>query len=80
MRYLYLYYNEDAQKVRCRFKKETGAIDGFELAGTITEVERDLLIEILFERYGDGHISFKNFLRNYGELKTFCHKMKMILE
>lgn len=80
MRYLFIYYNEDTQKMRCRYKEVTGAEDGFELAGTITEVERDLLIEILFERYGDGHISLKNFLRYYGELKTFCQKMKMILE
>ena len=60
--------------MRCRIKKETGAEDGFELAGTITEVERDLLIEILFERYGDSDISLKNFLRNFGELKNILPK------
>lgn len=80
MRYIFIYYNENTQKVRCRFKEINGATDGFELVGTITEVERDLLIEILFERYGDTHISLKNFLRIYGDLKTFCQKMKMILE
>jgi len=80
MKYIYLYYNEELQKIGRRRDVITGAKDGFEYIGTITEVERELLIEILFERYGDGDISLKNFLRNFGELKTFCQKMKMILE
>jgi len=80
MKYIYLYYNEELQKIGRRRDVITGAKDGFEYIGTITEVERELLIEILFDVFGDEHISLKNFLRIYGDLKTFCNKIKQIVE
>lgn len=80
MKYIYLYYNEELQKIGRRRDVITGAKDGFKYIGTITEIERELLIEILFDVFGDDHISLKNFLRIYGDLKTFCNKIKQIVE
>jgi len=79
MKHIHLYFNEHEQKVGRRKQILTGAKDGFEYVGTLTEVERELLIEILFMVYGDDHISLDNFLRIFGDLKTFCDKIKQIV-
>jgi len=79
MKHIHLYFNENEQKVGRRKQIITGAKDGFEYVGTLTEVERELLIEILFMVYGDDHISLDNFLRIFGDLKTFCDKIKQIV-
>lgn len=79
MKYIHLYFNETEQKVGRRKQVLTGAKDNFEYIGTLTEVERELLIEILFIVYGDDHISLDNFIRIFGDLKTFCDKIKQIV-
>lgn len=78
MKYRKVYFDEVNQKVRWTMNN-TGDVDiNYEYLGTMSRVEIDLLVEILWEMYGDQNISFVDFARYFGELRTFCDQLKQI--
>ena len=79
MRYYYIYYSENLQKVS-RKLEHLGMVEYYEYVGTMTATELELLTECLFERYGENRISLRQFQRYFGDLKSFCQRLKMILE
>jgi hypothetical protein len=46
----------------------------------MTKIEFDLLIEVLWELYQDGTISFDDFQRIFGDLREFCDRIKNIIQ
>ena len=79
MRYYYIYYSEKLQKVGRKLEHQ-GMVENYEYLGTMTATELELLKECLFERYGENRIILRQYQRYFGDLKSFCQRLKMILE
>ena len=46
----------------------------------MNRIEFDLLIEALFEKYGDDEITKENFKDMFDEIRKFCDKIKGAVE
>jgi len=79
MSYIFLYYNEQTQKLRSRKLPFQDLEEGFILIGAITRTEKEFLVEILFTRFGEKEITLKQMQRYYSELKTFAKGLKALL-
>lgn len=78
--YKNVYWNEIDQRM---WRTNTTAKDvsiRFEYVGTMTEVEYDLLIEILWELFEDRKITLKKFELIFGDIRSFCDRVKQLVE
>jgi DNA-binding ferritin-like protein (Dps family) len=78
--YRNVFWNEIDQRM---WRTNTSAGDvsiRFEYIGTMTKVEYDLLIEVLWELYDDQRITRKEFESVFGDIRTFCDKIKNLIE
>ena len=78
MKYRNVYFDEENQKVRWTMNNTSDLAVSYEYLGTMSRVEIDLLVEILWELYGDNNITFLDFAKTFGELRTFCDQLKQI--
>lgn len=78
MKYRNVYFDEENQKVRWTMNTTSELAISYEYLGTMSRVEIDLLVEILWELYGDNNITFADFAKTFGELRTFCDQLKQI--
>ena len=46
----------------------------------MNRTEFDLLIEALFEKYGDNKMSNENIQEMYDDIRKFCDKIKGLVE
>lgn len=74
----FIYYDEINQKVR-KTPKRLQVVQNFYYTGQLTEVEFDLLIEILFKAYGDNDITLEQFLIYFNELKEFTDRIDELI-
>lgn len=74
----FIYYDEINQKVR-KTPKRLQVVQNFYYTGQLTEVEFDLLIEILFKAYGDNDIMLEQFLLYFNELKDFTDRIDELI-
>tara|TARA_Y100001937_G_C7134438_1_gene339227 strand:+ start:4499 stop:4759 length:261 start_codon:yes stop_codon:yes gene_type:complete len=79
MFYNFIFYSETKQKVRCTTYKEQHEDEEFEFVGKLTKTEFDLLIEILFEKFGDEDISLDQFVRSYLDIRDFSDQVKTLV-
>jgi len=79
MSYIFLYYNEQTQKLRSLKLPFQDLEEGFVLIGAITRIEKEFLVEILFTRFGEKEITLKQIQRYYSELKNFCERVKSVV-
>jgi len=79
MSYIFLYYNEQTQKLRSCKLPFQDLEEGFILIGAITRIEKEFLVEILFTRFGEKEITLKQMQRYYSELKNFCERVKSVV-
>lgn len=78
MKYRKVYFDEDNQKLRWTMNNTNDLAVTYEYLGTMSRVEVDLLVETLWELYGDNNITFLEFAKIFGELRTFCDQLKRI--
>jgi len=78
MKYRKVFFDEANQKVRWTMNNTSDLAITYEYLGTMSRVEIDLLVETLWELYGDENITFADFARYFGELRTFCDQLKKI--
>jgi chemotaxis regulatin CheY-phosphate phosphatase CheZ len=52
----------------------------YEYIGRMTRAEYDLLIEVLWEVFEDEKIKLSEFQRIFGDIRTFCDRVKKIVE
>jgi len=78
MKYRNVYFDETNQKVRWTMNNTADVAVTYEYLGTMSRVEIDLLVEILWELYGEKNISFIDFAKTFGELRNFCDDLKRI--
>ena len=78
--YRNVYWNEIDQ----RMWRTTTTVDNvtvrYEYVGTMTRAEYYLLIETLWELYDDNKITFDEFARIFGDIRTFCDQIKNLIE
>jgi hypothetical protein len=78
--YKNVYWNEIDQRM---WRTNTTAGDvsiRFEYIGTMTRAEYDLLIETLWELYEDNKITLDEFQRIFGDIRSFCDRIKNLVE
>ena len=78
--YKNVYWNEIDQRM---WRTNTTAGDvsvRFEYIGTMTRAEYDLLIETLWELYEDHKITLDEFQRIFGDIRSFCDRIKNLVE
>lgn len=78
MKYRNVYFDEENQKVRWTMNKTSDLAVTYEYLGTMSRVEIDLLVEVLWEMYGDDKITFLEFAKIFGDLRAFCDQLKQI--
>ena len=69
------YYSEAKQKVSLKNDHSIND-DTFEYVGMISENEFNLLLDILFVKYGDDNISLEQIEKCLGDLRTYIDKLK----
>lgn len=79
IRYYHIYFDEINQKVS-RKPKRLQVVQNFYYMGQLTEVEFDLLLEILFRAYGENDITLEQFLIFFNELKEFSEKIEDLIK
>jgi len=79
IRYFHIYFDEINQKVS-RKQKRLQVVQNFYYMGQVTEVEYDLLIEILFRAYGENDITLEQFLIFFNELKEFSERIEELIK
>jgi hypothetical protein len=52
----------------------------YEYIGQMTKVEYELLIEVLWELYDDKKITRGQFEMVFGDIRSFCDRIKKIIE
>ena len=78
--YKNVYWNEIDQRM---WRTNTTAGDvsvRFEYIGTMTRAEYDLLIETLWELYEDDKITLDEFQKIFGDIRSFCDRIKNLVE
>jgi hypothetical protein len=79
IRYFHIYFDEINQKVS-RKQKRLQVVHNFYYMGQVTDVEYDLLIEILFRAYGENDITLEQFLIFFNELKEFSERIEELIK
>jgi chemotaxis regulatin CheY-phosphate phosphatase CheZ len=78
--YRNVYWNEIDQRM-WRTTTTIGDVGvRYEYIGMMTEAEYDLLIEVLWELFDDNKISLDEFQRIFGDIRSFCDRLKKIIE
>jgi len=74
--YREVYWNEIDQKM-WRTNSTIGDVSiCYEYVGIMTSVEYELLIEILWELYDDNKITLDEFTEIFGDIRSFCDRIK----
>ena len=79
MNYRKVYFDEDNQKVRWTSNSSEDIAFTYRYVGSMTKVEFDLFIEVLWELYQDGAISLNEFREIFGDLRDFCDRIKNLV-
>lgn len=74
----FIYYDEVNQKVK-RTPKRLQVVHNYYYMGQLTDVEYELLIEILFKAYGENDIMLEQFLLYFNELKEFTERIDELI-
>lgn len=74
----FIYYDEINQKVK-RTRKRLQVVHNYYYMGQLTDVEYELLLEILFRAYGENDIMLEQFLLYFNELKEFIYKIDELI-
>lgn len=74
----FIYYDEINQKVK-RTPKRLQVVQNYYYMGQLTDVEYELLIEILFRAYGENDIMLEQFLLYFNELKEFIDRIDELI-
>jgi hypothetical protein len=74
----FIYYDEINQKVK-RTPKRLKVVQNYYYMGQLTDVEYELLIEILFRAYGENDIMLEQFLLYFTELKEFSDRIDELI-
>ena len=75
-----VYFDHCNQKVRWTQTSTSDMPVHYHYVGSMTRVEFDLLVEVLWEVFDDSDISLQEFCQYYQEIREFCDQIKKIIE
>jgi hypothetical protein len=74
--YKYVFWNDETQRIRWTRNCTFQGFRNYHFVGSMTKIEFDLFLEILVSRFGDNDISLEEFEMIFGDLRTFCDRLK----
>ena len=75
-----VYWNDTSQRIRWTTNSSYDDLYQYNYGGLMNRTEFDLLIEALFEKYGDNKMSNENIQEMYDDIRKFCDKIKGLVE
>jgi hypothetical protein len=75
-----VFWDEEGQHIRYKSSTTFNSDYKYEYVGDATRAEFDLLLEALFELFGDDRISLEDFQRVFGDIRTFSDIVKRIVD
>ncbi len=76
MKYRYIYFDNDNQKIRWTQSAPENLAPSYNYIGESSRVEFDLLIELLWYKYEDNEIPLNDLKNIFDELRFFCDNLK----
>jgi hypothetical protein len=75
-----VYFDHFNQKVRWTQTSTSDMPVHYHYVGSMSRVEFDLLVEVLWEIFDDSDITLQEFCHYYKEIREFCDQIKKIIE
>jgi hypothetical protein len=80
MKHKNVYFDHINQKVRWTQSTTADVPVQYNYIGSMSRVEFDLLVEVLWEIFDDSDITLEEFLRYYGQIREFCDDIKRLID
>lgn len=78
--YKKVFWNEETQRIKWTQNVTFEGFVNYEFVGYSTRAELDLLIEVLWELFEEDEITIEQFEMVFGDIRTFCDKIKEIID
>ena len=75
-----VFFDHHNQKVRWTQTSSNDMPVHYHYVGSMTRVEFDLLVDVLWEIFDDSDISLQDFCHYYKEIREFCDDIKKLTE
>jgi len=73
-----IYWDQNKQRIRFSSTNDFPNIANYSFIGFANDPEFEVLLDVLFERYGDEHISTEQVLTIYQNFMMFLDNLKKI--
>ena len=80
MKHKNVYFDQINQKVRWTQSTTDDVPVQYNYIGSMSRVEFDLLVEVLWEIFEDSDINLEEFLRYYRQIREFCDDIKRLID
>ena len=80
MKHKNVYFDQINQKVRWTQSTTDDIPVQYNYIGSMSRVEFDLLVEVLWEIFEDSDIKLEEFLRYYRQIREFCDDIKRLID
>ena len=80
MKHKNVYFDQINQKVRWTQSTTDDVPGQYNYIGSMSRVEFDLLVEVLWEIFEDSDITLEEFLRYYRQIREFCDDIKRLID
>ena len=78
--YRKVFWNEQTQRIKWTQNETFEGYINYDFVGHSTRAELDLLIEVLWELFDDDEITLQQFEMVFGDVRTFCDRLKKLVE
>ena len=75
-----VWWSQTKQRIRYTSKHSFEDVKNYDYVGSLTQVEFDTFIEILFVRYQDTYISLDEISNIYDQYRNFLNRLKDITD
>ena len=80
MKHKNVYFDQINQKVRWTQSTTDDVTVQYNYIGSMSRVEFDLFVEVLWEIFEDSDITLEEFLRYYRQIREFCDDIKRLID
>lgn len=71
-----VFWNQETQRIKFTTRNDFEGIENYQLLGWSNEMEFEVYIDILFEKFGDQEITFGAALTTFQNFRRFLDKLK----
>ena len=73
-----IFWDEERQKIKFLSSNSFTDISNYCFIGYANDTEFDIILQVLFDRYGEDHISTEEILKVYNRFMMFLGRLKKI--